>query len=354
MRISWNRFRDMRIWGFLIGGFALIFTFCSFKLADRILDGEEGSYFVTEQDRNYSLLFLREIRKESLLFEEISIPSHLIDKSSTKWKEWLKSGAPGHTSWIQYEIDPINLHLLEAYSFSRKGWLYLDESDHFLSKLLSLPLIKIDQNERKKIGPSPKEDEPDRRKTWNPPLFSEGTKIKTSCDAWKTFWPQDSSLLSSCQITLYFPPKEISSFPSWIEATNGHFSYAIKMIDSGKNISSPLTRRLPYRPPQLLKHIQKNENQVAIPIRAASYYKSFALFAFDLSKPAQHIGPIPFELTAGEKKDDKTLTVSLDHLSSLFEKNHHYKWLLMPQGPESFTIESEDFFRWGPKTPPEL
>jgi hypothetical protein len=339
----------MRTWGCLIGALALIFTFSSFKLADRILDGEVGNYFVTEQDNNYSLLFLRESTDSSLLFEEISIPTHLIKKSSTDWKKWLSSGAPGHTSWIQYEIDPVNLHLLEAYSFSRKGWLYLDESDHFLSKLLSLPLTQIKEEERKKIGPAPKGDEIDRRKVWNPPLVSEGSKIKTFSEAWKAVWPQDSSLLSSCQITLYFPPKEISTFPSWIEASNGHFNYSVKMVDSGKNMSSPLTRRIPYRPPQLLKHIQKNAKQVDIPIKAPAYYKSFALFAFDLSRPGQHIGPIPFELSNGEKKEDRILTVSLENLVPLFEKNHHYKWLLMPQGPESFIIESEDFFRWGPQ-----
>ncbi len=278
-------FRDMRIWGCLIGALALLFTFSSFKLADRILDGEEGCYFVTEQDNNYSLFFLREVQKNSLLFEEISIPTHLIKKASTNWKKWLSSGAPGHTSWIQYEIDPVNLHLLEAYSFSRKGWLYLDESDHFLSKLLSLPLTRIKHEERKRIGPAPTDDATDHRKVWNPPLVFEGTKIKAPCEAWKALWPQDSSLLSSCQITLYFPPKEISSFPSWIEANNGHFNYSIKMVDSGKNMSSPLTRRIPYRPPLLLKHIQKNGSQVDIPIKAPAYYKSFALFAFDLSKP---------------------------------------------------------------------
>lgn len=339
----------MRIWRFLIGTI-LLCTFCSFKLADRILEGQIGEYIVTEQDRNYSLLLLRDVRKESLLFEEVSVPSHLINKSSINWKEWIAEGAPGHSSWIQYEIDPSTFHLLEAYSFSKKGWLYLEESDHFLSKLLSLPLVKIEQPERKKIGPSPKDDESDRRKMWNPPFVAEGAKIKTSTDAFKALWPEDSSLLSSCQITLYFPPKELSAFPSWIEASNGHFSYSIKTIDSGKNMTSSLTRKLPHRPPQILKHIQKSGSEVAIPIKTTPYYKSFSLFAFDLAKPGARIGPIPFEMQNGKEKEDKLLVVSLSTLASLFETNHHYKWLLMPQAADSFVIESEEFFKFGHQT----
>lgn len=336
----------MGIWRFFIGG-CILLTCCSFKLADRVLEGEVGDYIVTEQDRNYSILLLKESGKDALLFEEISVPSHLIKRSSIDWKKWLETGAQGHTSWIQYEIDPVSFHLLEAYSFSRKGWLFLGESDHFLSRLLSLPLISISQEERKKIGPAPKEDEPDRRKTWNPPTFSNGKKVQTSSEAWKTVWPQDSSLLSSCQITLYFPPKDLSSFPSWIEATNGHFSYSIKMIDSGKSMISPLTRRLPHRPPQMLKQIQKSAMNVEIPIKASPYYKSFSLFAFDLSKPSKHIGPLPFEMKKGQENDERILSLSLKDLAPFFEKNHHYKWLLQPNESGSFIIESEDFFRWG-------
>ena len=338
----------MGIGRFLIG-IALILTCCSFKLADRVLEGTSGDYIVTEQDHNYSLLLLRESGKDTLLFEEVSVPAHLINKSSVNWKDWMAKGAPGHSSWIQYEIDSVTFQLLEAYSFSKKGWLYLDESDHFLSKLLSLPLVKIEQGDRKKIGPAPRDDQ-DLRKVWNPPFVQEGEKIKASSEAWKAFWPEDSSLLSSCQITLYFPPKELSTFPSWIEASNGHFSYSIKMIDSGKNMTSSLTRKLPHRPPQMFKHIQKNTGQIEIPIKASPYYKSFSLFAFDLAKPGTRIGPIPFEMTAGKQKEDKTLSISLPTLSSLFEKNHHYKWLLVPQGTDSFIIESEDFFRFGSQT----
>ena len=315
-------------------------------MVDRLLEGEKGDYIVTEQDRNYSLLLIRHIQQDSLLLEEISVPTHLINLSSIHWKQWIKENAPGHTSWIQYEIDPISLKLIEGYSFSKKGWLYLNETDQFLSKLLSLPLSKLSLDERKKIGPSPKEDEPDLRKIWNPPLFSEGKKIKSSCEAWKTKWPKDDSLLSSCTIVIYFPSKETSSFPSWIEANNGHFSYAIKVIDSGKRMESSLSRSMPHRPPKLLKQIQKTTSEIELPIEASPYYKSFTLFAFDILEPKKRIGPIPFTLKIGTCPDQKVLTISLSNLFAFLQENHRYKWVLMPQSPEAFAIESEDFFRF--------
>lgn len=336
----------MRFLRIFLETFCLFFALTSFKMVDRILEGQKGDYIVTEQDRNYSLLLIRHIQSESLLFEEISVPTHLINLSSIRWKQWIKEGAPGHTSWVQYEIDPLSLTLLEGYSFSKKGWLYLNESDQFLAQLLSLPLSKIPSDERKKIGPSLKNDEPDLRKPWNPPVFSEGKKIKTSCDAWKTTWPKDDSLLSCCKIIVYFPSQDISSFPSWIEANNGHFSYAIKVIDSGKNMESSLSRTIPHRPPQLLKHIQKDTQEIQLPIKASPYYRSFTLFAFDLLQPQKKIGPIPFILKTGAHFEEKFLCISVKDLSSLLEKNHRYKWVLMPQSPEAFAIESEDFFRF--------
>ncbi|MBX9923157.1 MAG: hypothetical protein K2Y01_03510 [Rhabdochlamydiaceae bacterium] len=338
----------MRIWGFLIRSLALLLLCSSFKMADRLLEGKPGDYIVTQQDRNYSLLFLRELRKDAFLFEEITVPVHLINKSSPPWKEWLSQGAPGHTSWVQYEIDPSTFQLIEAYSFSKNGWMYLDETDYMLSKLLSLPLSHIPHADRKKIGPAPREDEADRRKLWNPPFAFEGKKTPSTSEAWKTFWPQDSSLLSSCQITLYFPPKELSTFPSWIEASNGHFSYAIKLIDSGKNIESPLKRTLPHRPPQILKPVLTEKNQILISIKASQYYKSFSLFASDITKPRSRIGPIPFSLKNGKNPEEHVLSIAIEDLSAVFEKNHHYKWLLLPESAEAFVIESDDFFRWSP------
>jgi hypothetical protein len=336
----------MRFFSKLIICCGLLVCLGSFTLADKLKYAQKGDYIVTEQDRTYSLLLIREINAQSILFEEISLPVSQRD-SSISWKQWLESGAPGHTSWIMYEIDLQSLQLIEGYSFSKKGWLYLDDTGHFLSRLLSLPLQKVPEEERRRIGPAPRSDETDRRPLWNPPLVMEGKKSKASFEAWKTKWPKDDSLLSSCHILLYFQSNNPSfTFPTWIEATNGHYSYAIKAVDSGKGLSSPLSQSIPRRPPQFLKHLQKTNQMVRVPIKSPSYYKHFSLFVLDLLHPDQQIGPIPFTLKQGEQKEDYFLDISVQELEKFLTHDHRYKWILVPQGPTGFLVESEDFFLW--------
>jgi hypothetical protein len=323
----------------------LFFLFSSFTLADRLFEAEKGDYIVTEQDKNYSLLLIRD-KKDTILFEEVTIPSHGVDKSKVDWTKWMESGAPGHSSWIQYEIDASSLELLECYSFSKRGWLYLEESEHFLSRLLSLSLTEIPETERKKVGPAPREEELDRRPSWNPPFFSNGKKTKLSTEAWKARWPKDDTLLSCCQITLYFPPKEISTFPLWIEASNGHFSYAIRTIATGKGMASFLKTSLPRRPPKILDRPEFTESSLKLFIKSPGYYKQFSLFAFDLLDSRRKIGPISFKITKEQDKELYSLEIESKELSRMLTENHRYKWLLFPEGEKSFCVESEDLFLW--------
>lgn len=333
--------------------FCSVFVFLSsFALGDKLRQAQKGDYMVTKQDRTYSLLIIRDISSESILFEEISLPMAQIDPAKTSWQEWLQKGAPGHTSWVLYEIDLHTFQLIEGYSISRKGWLYLDDEHHFLSKLLSLPLQKVDDQDRKKIGPAPRDGDADRRPLWNPPLFIEGKKQKASCEAWCTRWPKDDSLLSSCNILLYFQTlhKDLV-FPSWIEASNGHYHYAIHVVDTGKNLFSPLSYSMPRRPPKFLKPIQKTDQAIQIPIKSPTYYKQFSLFVFDLMHPDRQIGPIPFTLQKGISKEEFFLNVDLKELGMFLQLHHRYKWVLIPEGPSDYLIESEDFFLWPTLSP---
>jgi hypothetical protein len=330
---------------------ALELIFClvicsSFTLSNRLFEAKPGSYIITKQNEHYSLLLLREKNKDSLLFEEVSIPSYKVDPSSMRWDSWMEEGAPGHSSWIQYEIDPATLQLTECYSFSKQGWVYLDESDHFLSKLLALELVKTPAEQRRKIGPPPGKEELDRRPVWNPSSFIQGKKTKCLCDVWKTTWPKDHSLLSGCELTLYLPPQEISPFPLWLEANNGHFSYSIQAISFGKDLTSPIVSLMPRRPPQILKSSKKTDTSLLLFIKAPFYYKELTLFAFDILEPKKQIGPIPFALTREENTEGALLEIPLAKLEFLLQKNHRYKWLLCTKTPASFVVESEDLFLW--------
>lgn len=336
----------MRLAKDLLCAFFFLILFCSFSLSNRLFEAKPGSYVVTEQNKHYSLLLLRNITEESILFEEISIPTHKVTLSTINWSQWVSDKAPGHSSWIQYEIDPSTLKLMECYSFSQKGWLYLDESSHFLSKLLSLHLAKTPIEERRKVGTFLKQDEPDQRPLWNPSLVHQGQKKKFPCESWKTSWPKDDSLLSSCELTIYLPSKETSPFPLWIEATNGHFRYSIQAINFGSDLQSPIKASLPRRPPQFLKTTQKTSSAFKLFIKSPVYYKQFSLFAFDILEPEKQIGPIPFKFKSEEAKETGSLEVSLTSLNLILQKNHRYKWILSTKEPASFVVESEDLFLW--------
>ncbi len=328
------------------------FFLSSFTMADRLFNAKKGEYIVTEQDKNFSLLLVREVQKESIILEEVTIPTNKISTKKQSWETWMAEGAKGHTSWTQYEIDADSLELIECYSFSKKGWLYLEESEHFLSGLLSLKLSRVPPTERKKIGPSPSSGELDQRPFWNPALLINGTKTKLPCDAWRGSWPKDETLLSSCQITLYFPSEDTTAFPLWIEANNGHFSYAIKIIHTGKNLSSFIKSSLPRRPAQITKQITKTQDFVELSIKSPAYYKKFSLFAFDLVLPSERIGPIPFTFEKKDVKESLSFQIKNSDLSKVFRKDHKYKWVLVPENslgiPNGFPAESEDFFTWTP------
>jgi hypothetical protein len=209
---------------------------------DRIVKSSPGDYIVTEQSSNYTILIVREIDNAALILEEITAPVKAVDPSKITWKEWVSAHAPGHTSWTTCMIDLTTHRLRGVYSYSSKEWLYPEESAHFLSQLLALPLSPVPDREKKRIGPSPAQGEKDVRSLWLPPMVVEGQKVvKPRFDVLKTYWPKDESLLSGCKIEVYFAAdKNLPSLPFWMEIRSTHYAFKIRTIDSGKQLVSPI------------------------------------------------------------------------------------------------------------------
>ncbi len=212
------------------------------SLNEKLARSEPGDFIVTAQDGNYSLLFVRAIKGKILLLEEVSVPSPHVDLKKIQWKKWVKEKAPGHTSWTLYEIDTDSGKMLTCFSYTKNSWLYLDPSEQFLTRLLTLPLTSVLPNERKKIGKEPNPQEEDRRSFWNPPLFVEGKKLnKPAFEVLKARWPEDKSLLAQSLIEFYFSADHPSfPFPYWIEVHTSHYTFKIRAIDSGHQIISPM------------------------------------------------------------------------------------------------------------------
>jgi hypothetical protein len=218
------------------------------SLQERFSRATPGDYVVTAQEGHYSLLLIRAISQERLSLEEISVPAKHIDLKRLNWKKWVGEKAPGHTSWVVYEIDRSSAQLISCFSYSKNGWLYLDESEQFLTRLMRLPLEKIPETQRKKIGPQPLPGETDRRAAWNPPLVIEGKKVaKPIFETMRTKWPDDGSKLALCTIELYFSQADPTfAFPYWMEIQSPHYAFKVRTIDSGRHLISPVGKPCPH------------------------------------------------------------------------------------------------------------
>jgi hypothetical protein len=315
-------------------------------LQQKFAQAKAGDFIVTAQESNYSLLFIRSITTDTLLLEEISIPDHQIDLKKIQWQDWVAKKAPGHTSWTLYEIDRRDGTLIECFSYSKNGWLYLDESEQFLTRLLALDLHMVPEKERKRIGPPPSSGEEDRRSLWTPALVEGGKKTaKPSFDVFKTRWPEDSTRLSLCFIELYFRKDDPSfPFPYWIEVQSPHYSYKMRTVDSGHELHSSMPGAMPHRCPKILAPAQKGADQWALPIKTPSYFQKLHLFVIDLTSETKSTIPLPFQLEEGAKADEKRLLVHSAEMTKLLEPGHRYRWALIPEGSSDIYVESEEVF----------
>lgn len=345
---------------FLQGAYSMMktFIFCFFwllgifqayaenTLKDKFQHAQPGDYIVTEQDNNISVLSIRSLSSSTLLLEEISIPSNGIDPLKTSWSQWAQSKAPGHTSWIWYEIDLENNQLIECFSFSRQSWLFFNESEHFFTKLIGLSFSKIPDKQKRRIGPPPQRGEVDHRRVWNPPLIVEGKKIdKPSFDVWEGKWPKDNSPLSQCKIELYFKSgNDTFPFPYWIEVNNGHYTYKIRVIDSGNHLISPIQGPMPHRPPQFLGSIQHSGDALKLTFKTPSYYKKFNLFAIDLSSGQRTPIPVPFSLRPAKEPEQFFIEISKQSLKETFQSGHRYQWMLVAEDSKEGYTETEEPF----------
>lgn len=183
-----------------------------------------------------------EKKSDRLVIEEIAVPERRRKFYKLPWQEWIQKNAPGHTSWVMYEIDIENGSILKYYSFTKKGWYQISESDCIISKLLNLRFDKIPDSMRKRIGmKTPKEN--DLRPLWQPALTMDGQIVNgVKFDGWSAKWVNDGSDLSGKIIEIYTPQENTkypSYFPYWLQVCGSITNAKILIIDSGTNLKSP-------------------------------------------------------------------------------------------------------------------
>lgn len=320
----------------------------AFSLHEKFTHAQAGDFIVTAQEGNYSLLFIRSITAEILLLEEISVPMHQIDLKKIDWKKWTAEKAPGHTSWTLYEIDRISGKLIECFSYSKNGWLYLDDTEQFLTRLLSLPLSTVSYTDRKKVGAQPNPQEEDHRASWNPPLTIEGKKIpKPNFDVFKTKWPEDGSRLSLCEIELYFAKDEPNfPFPYWLEVHSSHYAFKMRTIDSGHQLNSPMLGPMPHRSPQILGTTQKGNEFWKLSLKTPPYFQKFHLFVIDISGASKESIPLSFHTIPGSINEERILEIPTSELKQKLVCGHKYQWVIIPEQSSDIYVESEEIFTW--------
>ena len=313
----------------LIFLFFLPFSLCfSMNLKEKFAQSQVGTYVVTEQNKTYTLLHVHTLTPDELLLEEISIPSHLVDFKD--WKEWVKTGAEGHTSWIMYAVALDENQITECYSFTREAHLPTDSMDAFLTTLLGLDLAFLPEDERLQTGPTARPGEVGSSKPWGPPMMREGKKVKgASYEVYTTAWPQDRSELSGKKIVLYFDKDHAEfPFPYWMQAREGGLKFKIRAADSGTGLCSP-KKSLPRRAPSFCGSMVKEKDKAYFNLHAPLYFHSLKLYAIDVSTNPRLTISVPSVM----KRDQEHVTLEMDPatLNEKLIQGHQYAWIVVSE-----------------------
>ena len=220
-------------------------------LRDHLMQAKPGDFIVSAQNRNYTVLMIMDKTKDSLVIQEVTVPEKRFPKGMVEtWREWITQGAPGHTSWVGYEIAPYSGEIREFYSYSKQAWCQISDGENILGTLLNLRMHRIEDRYRRRVGRTPP-NRIDHRPFWQPPLIVEGKEILgVPFDAWRSRWPKDGSDLSGKTIEVYLPSKKSgypSYFPYWLQVSGFIGKARIRIVDSGHNLKSPQPL-LPRRP----------------------------------------------------------------------------------------------------------
>lgn len=323
-----------------------VYSAQSTTLKSRFEKGSPGDFIVTAQEGVYTVLILRHREKNQLILEEISIPQAQLEIKKIHWQNWLDERAPRHTSWSLFEIDLEQGKLIESYSITKQSWLYIDSSEFLLSKLLELPLYKVNREARKKIGPPPGAGEQDFRSIWNPPLICSGKALKKpSFEVYQGQWPHDRSIIEDCLIDFYFSSLDpLFPFPHWLEIQSAHYTLTIRAIDSGKGLTSPIKGTIPHRLPSITSATKRSPEIWTISIQAPVYCHNLKLYAIE-SNSLNEAVLIPFQLRLGAG-EEVFLDISPDALHKILKKGSYYRWVLIPVSENLVQIQSGENFLW--------
>ena len=315
-----------------------------FFLRDSFAKAVPGDYVVIEQNRINTLFHVYGKTATTLILEEVSLPVDVRKQQISSWKEWMRGGAEGNISWLMYELDlsrnKETIQCVECYSFSRQGWLDILSADAILPTLLKLPFTPVPEKKRRKIGKASSEGM-DFRPKWQPPLTVDGNVVRQATfDAWETHWAEDNTELAGKKIEIYLPSASLiqsegqnfpTYFPVWLQVTGGLGAAHLRIIDSGKSLTSPKPL-FPRHPLEFLDSGRIINGNLQLRLKGSAAYKEFALYASEI--PDDESAP-PISLTCTATFDSArviTLEVTADVLEKALKPGHKYIFWGAPFG----------------------
>jgi len=310
---------------------------------------QKGDYVVVTINKNDTLFHIFDRTEHSFIIEEITVPSSHLPKTEMNWPRWVEQGAPHHTSWVMYEIEPSSGRLLEFFSFTQQGWAEVTQGDHFLTTLLHLNVTKIPSTERKRVGPAPLHRELDHRPLWQPPLFYQNQVIPdVTFGAWRAYWPNDGTELAGKTVDVYLPQKEgpyITYFPYWIEVRDGIAKAKVRLKDSGRQLHSPKTE-LPRRPPAFIDQGRFEQGKLILRLKTTPYTQDCAVFAIPEDDP----WTMPIALTYDKEETREPhvfkLTVTPETLSTSLSAGQRYRFSAIPRNNPRIAAETTKPLTW--------
>lgn len=211
-------------------------------LKKNLASAESGDFVVIAQGNSYTLFHILSNQMPILQVEEITIPAAIACETVPSWRTWVANNAPQNTSWVQYQIDLSKDEIKNYYSFTKNGYFTVPEADNFLAVLLKLNLEEIPYQMRRKIGP-PQRGAQSERNLWQPKMIVDGGLVPgVVFDAYSTVWPKDGGPISGKTIEVYLPHNTgqyPAYFPYWLQSKGMAGQANVRVIDSGKGLSSP-------------------------------------------------------------------------------------------------------------------
>lgn len=312
----------------------------NFSFKDKLFKAKKGDFIVFEFNKFYSALCVFNLEDKELILEEITISKNKFDKN-VSFRNWIENGARKNSSWTIYKIDLETNKIKDAFSICKNSWIKLTTNESLISGLLDINLTKLNEYQRKKIGPVNLKNKIDSRPFWNPPKIVDLQKITNSqFDVYRSRWPDDGSEFATKVFDIYF--SDDFSFPYFIEIKNGNLSYFLKAVDSGENLKSTI-QYFPRKKAEIVQ-IKSQQEMLFLKVTNADHYNDFNLFAIDFSRKEKIIHPLKFIIK--KEKDCLQIQLYLKDLNKIFERNHKYKFVLTPQSHKEIFIESKNLLLW--------